>query len=296
MIFGVDGTGAFWNSTYKKEMRNSFVSELCGAKESASDASYLRSGDKHYWRGPDGPDTFLSGPNPRTVAEVIRKAVVPNAPPPQVVGGLGMGPPVIVYPTSATMLTNLKGKVFLTGYSRGAATMLDVAVLLKGYGIPVEAMFLFDSVTKTPWLKADVLPSNVKNCYHAKRNPTTFSRVSFENSDFKPQAGVNLVSEDKFLTTHGGMGNTPWGAGGLVKAGPFGVKELYRVMGQARSVPTSRQVAEAMVKDEPFKYGDKIYEGFPDSRFTTVTVAQETRGAAEVREWMWGHLRAHKVV
>ena len=64
----------------------------------------------------------------------------------------------------------------------------------------------------------------------------------------------------------------------------------------SHSVVTPGQMAEAMVRDEPHKYGDKIYEGAPDWRFTTVTVAQEQAGMAQVKEWMWAHLRKHKIV
>jgi len=295
MIFGVDGTGAFWNSTYKEEMKNSFVSELCGASTLSSSAGNVATGVGHYWRGPDSIDTFMSGPNPRAVAEVIRRAVVPAAAPPKVIP-VGLGMPVVIYPKANAPLTNLKDQVFLTGYSRGAATVLDVAVLLNDYGITVEAMFLFDSVTRSPWLSATVVPANVKNCYHAMRNPVGGSRVSFGNSAPTPAKGVNYVPEAKFLTTHGGMGGTPWGAGGLIAAGPVGVQELTRMAAMSRSAVTPGQMAEAMVHDQPQKYGDKIYEGAPDWRFTTVTVAQEEAGKKQVREWMWQHLKMHKLV
>ena len=160
MMFGVDGTGAFNNKQYKREMSGSFVRRICR----------LNLAGGRYWRGPYAIDTFMSGPNPRAVAEVIRMAVVPNAAPPQIYAG-GMSPPLIVYEKSETMRSDLKDRVFLTGYSRGGATVLDVAVLLKGYGIPVEAMFLFDSVTRSPWLSGEIIPDNVKVCYHAKRDP-----------------------------------------------------------------------------------------------------------------------------
>ena len=96
------------------------------------------------------------------------------------------------------------------------------------------------------------------------------------------------------------MGGTPWGEGGLIKPGPGpGVNELLRSANNPMGGPSyvsPQQIAEARVRDEPWKYGDKIYEGAPDWRFTTVTVAQEWAGKNEVRRWMWNHLRRHRCV
>jgi len=274
MIFGVDGTGAFWDRTYNAEMRNSFVKQICDLP-----------GGK-WWRGPDAVDTFLSGPNPRVVAEYIRMAVVPNAAPPKLVGTMH---PIVVYPRSDAILTDLKEKVFLTGYSRGAATMLDVAVLLEEYGLPVEAMFLFDSVTRSPWLSASVIPANVKKCYHARRSPKAKSRPSFGNSEAKPQKKGALESFE-FFTTHAGMGGTPWGPGGVVEPASPSLKMSFEY---GETVLMPRELASIMVADEPAKYKDKIFEGAPDWKFTEVTVQEEARGMRLVEEWMWSKLAVH---
>lgn len=280
MIFGVDGTGPFRDSEYKSQMANSFVSQIC------------RSPGGRYWRGPDAIDTFLGGPNPREVAEAIRMVVVPMADTPRVYG-TGFGPAVVVYPTSKTELSGLKDKVFLTGYSRGAATMLDVAVILKSYGIPVEAMFLFDSVTRSPWLSATSIPSNVRHFYHALRKSEAGSRNSFGNSTPVPEPGVTPLSES-FFTTHAGMGGVPWGPGGLIKPVPKSPVMLPPgLFGGTFQTPT--EIAGNLVAEYPEKYGDKIFEGAPDWAFTNVTVAQENTGMNAVRSWMWGHLNQHGI-
>ncbi len=288
MIFGADGTGPFANKRCAAAMRGSFVNPLCGPPRAGA----------RYWRGPDAIDTLLSGPAPRVVAEAVRYAVVPNAARPKVVPA-GMGPPLIVYPTSKEPLKDLKDKVFLTGYSRGGATVLDAAVILKDYGIPVEAIFLFDSVTRSPWLSGAVVPANVKHCYHAIRESAGGSRRSFGNSPAVAAAGVDYDPKH-FPTTHAGMGGVPWGAAGLVK--PAAVP-LWPALGQPGWPPigpsfgptfvTPGQVAAEMVRDNPGKYADKIYEGAPDWAFTNLTVAQERLGMDAVREWMWGHVRRH---
>src|SRR5262245_12888081 len=145
MIFGVDGTGPFWNDEYAVAMAGSFVAQLCWPK----------SPNKHYWRGPDTFDTIGSGPSPKTVADFIRSKVAP-APKVSVYPGIIM-PTVVTSPGIGPSLP-----VFLTGYSRGGATVIDVATILKSYGIQVEAMFLFDAVARSPWLSGRVIPSNVK--------------------------------------------------------------------------------------------------------------------------------------
>ena len=63
-------------------------------------------------------------------------------------------------------------RIFLVGYSRGGSECIFLANLLQRAGLAVEAMFLFDAVNMTvdlaPFRK---IPSNVKACYHAYRNP-----------------------------------------------------------------------------------------------------------------------------
>ena len=283
MIFGVDGTGPFWNKVYNLEMSNSFVSKICGGVKSPT-----------YWRGPDAIDTFLGGPNPRVVAEAIRMAVVPNAAPAQL-GLSPFGAPAIVYPTSSTELSGLKDKVFLTGYSRGAATVLDAAVFLKEYGIPVEAIFLFDSVTRSPWLSGKVIPDNVKACYHAMRNELSKSRRSFGNSQVvcENSKKTKYEADNTFRTTHAGMGGTPWGEKGLLKP----LTTLNRIVdvatGGALQTPTDR--AREMLTKYPEKYADKIFEGVPDWAFTDVTVRQEAAGMAVVCSWMGERLALHGI-
>jgi hypothetical protein len=290
MIFGVDGTGPFFNRDYETAMRGSFVNQLCGPPKIGA----------RYWRGPDAIDTFMGGPAPRVVAEAIRYAVVPNAAQPQVIS-TGLGPPAILYPTSKEPLTNLTDKVYLTGYSRGGATVLDVALILKNYGIPVEAIFLFDAVTRSPWLSGEVIPANVKHCYHAIREPKSGSRRSFGNSRAVAAAGVKYYPE-YFLTTHAGMGGVPWGQAGLVKPAavplyPPAGQPVWPPVGQGfghgATIVTPGQVAAEMVRANPGEYADKIYEGAPDWAFTTVTVAQEKLGMDAVRVWMWEHVHRH---
>jgi len=150
-------------------------------------------------------------------------------------------------------------KIFLTGYSRGGATVIDVARRLERQGLQVEAMFLFDAVDQSAVLEGGAIPNNVRICYHAMRNPITSSRESFGNCGTRATRPRGLISR-WFVTTHGGMGGVPWRAAGVPEGG----------------VTT-------------------INEGGTDQA-TTVTPAAEATGMHGVESWMWPHLRSHRVV
>lgn len=296
MIFGVDGTGPFSDADYASSMARSFVSQLC-----APSTAHV----KMYWRGPDALDLF-KGPSPQLVADTIRNAVAPGWRPPPNPGLPGLGFPPAVFPSGPAPGGGPIPPVFLTGYSRGGATVIDAAVILKKYGIPVEAMFLFDAVTRSAWLSGAVIPSNVKVCYHAMRDPDARSRRSFGNSKAQPEAGVIYEKKIAF-TTHAGMGGVPWGENGIIRPAatpywssdlPAWAPTLTPGIGFAplMTIPSPQDVAEDMVRRNPTRYGDKIYEGAPDWAFTEVTVPQEQLGMDAVRLWMWERLRKHGVV
>jgi pimeloyl-ACP methyl ester carboxylesterase len=64
--------------------------------------------------------------------------------------------------------------LFLAGHSRGGAAVLIAARQLKDEDIKVDAMFLFDAVRRVlnSTTDVEVVPSNVKRCYHAMRDPS----------------------------------------------------------------------------------------------------------------------------
>jgi hypothetical protein len=234
-----------------------------------------------YWRGPDNSSLF-KGPSPKEVAEYVRFSVDKAGP---------------------------GAKVYLTGYSRGAATVIDAAAHLRKWEIIVEAMFLFDAVNRLSRLDAEFIPGNVRYCYHAIRDPETNSRRSFGSCGLWAEEGVERFELRSFFTTHGGVGGTPWGESGLIKPRPGdGMGYEFRPpprLGPGRETAfgagvtprkTSRQEAEDLVRQNPTKWGDRIYEGFPDEAFTNVTINQEKIGMEAVRHWMWERLRKHGVV
>ncbi|MBC7901144.1 MAG: hypothetical protein H7070_13955 [Saprospiraceae bacterium] len=100
------------------------------------------------------------------------------------------------------------GKIFLIGWSRGAAACIQVAYDLKrSGGTKVDAMFLFDAVDQDTSTNSDLklIPDNVINVYHAIAiKKTWLDRQLFPTCGKRAAKGVNLVME-KFNTSHGGI-------------------------------------------------------------------------------------------
>ncbi len=103
--------------------------------------------------------------------------------------------------------------ILLTGYSRGAAGVIQVAKQLARGSEPVmvEAMMLFDCVDRHVSFDTPLIPSNVRNVLHVLRHPAAQSREGFGNSGLNYNAGkTNYEPLKKFMCTHGGMGGCPW--------------------------------------------------------------------------------------
>jgi hypothetical protein len=238
ILIGVDGTGATDDRAYARDMKDSFVNQIVRN-------SPIPVANKKYHRGPDW--TGLGIKFTSASEGLGTKLIRPTALRAEIKQLLGQQP---------------KGKgpcrIFLTGYSRGAAVVINTAALLKQDGIDVEALFLFDAVQRSFQLEAKLIPANVKHCYHAIRDPNTHSRDSFGNCGLSRADGRKLDGFEKFFTTHGGMGGTPWGQKGAGKDG-------------------------------------FIHESFPDGA-TRVTPSAESQGMAKVHTWMWAFLRHHGVL
>jgi hypothetical protein len=199
-------------------------------------------------------------------------------------------------------------QIFMTGYSRGAAIVIDAAAIMgdkaladqypEAQDAKIEAMFLFDAVARSVELpRAQNIPSNVKYCYHAMRDDSANSRRSFGHCG-QGMDGVTFLAKRKFYTTHGGMGGVLWGEQGL----PDFTKD--------RRAPAEQAAVARRIADRYFTGGPKldgsdldswvltnefIFEGGIDGT-TNVTVAQEKAGSKAVHHWMWPFLRKHHVL
>lgn len=219
LIFGgVDGTGDFFDRTYEPTFDNSHVNIL---------HQFWNEGPSHYRRGPwwVGDWTYVEA---NRIYSRVKADWVAGA-----------------------------GAIFLAGYSRGGAAVIEIAKWLKQDGIPVECLILFDPVDRSRvigegpygWRDSPIVDT-VSNVIYAQRQTITKSRESFGNcgKKYQDRSKTKLVF-NSFFCTHGGMGGTPW--------------------------------------SEP-KVGF-IDEGFPDFG-TQVTVAQDKLGSEKVQRWVYERL------
>ncbi len=229
LIFGgVDGTSIETDEDYEKTFLNSHVHNLYRT---------WSHGPAEYRRGPNALDT-RADISTEHQARVIKDFVVSQW------GPYRRGP---VY-----------GKaVFLAGYSRGAASVIEVCKWLKDYSIPVECLVLFDPVDRSLGVGGifnnTPITDNVKNVIHVIRDPRAESRESFKNCGTKREDWNKTKGRPPvpFLGTHAAIGGTLW-------------------------------------PDPP--NGGFIDEGFPDY-MTTVTADRDRETSARVKSYVFSELR-----
>lgn len=175
IFLGIDGSGAFSNATYASDFKKSFVTLL------ATKGPFMK---RHYLRGPS-----------MTGVETMSIVVT--------------GHTWISGQIADCKRNKVPYRLFMAGYSRGGAAVTEIAFRLKSKGETIHTLMLFDAVDQSVITNADVVPSNVTNCFHAMRDPAAGSREFFGNCATKAAAGVNF-KWDKFFCTHGAMGGTPW--------------------------------------------------------------------------------------
>jgi hypothetical protein len=237
IFVGVDGTGPYSDKDYETDFAKSFVKQL-------SQSPKFRV--KEYIRGPgtDGVMTGTLATKAATSAEFCVK----------------------VAPDSMTP------RVFLGGYSRGGAAVLEACHILKAKGIKVHGLLLFDAVDRSTSISNTHVPENVTVSRHAFRDPKSESRNFFGNCGTTNSLGVN-ATRAKFFTTHGGMGGTPWGAKQVV-----GGKINEMVSGR-----TTGQKVISLLTNAPGFVAHTVAEyGFQ----TNVTPEEEAKGSAAVWTWM----------
>ena len=191
---GIDGTGSFSNSGYRETFANSHVNRLSRGVGLGGARAWLA--EPFYHRGPRifGNDTF---PQSLKVFSYVVTKVDENP----------------------------GARVFLSGYSRGGAGVIAAAQWMKRLGYGVDAMFLFDAVDRAIPVNGYTISSNVKQVYHARRDPSAKSRTSFGNCGCQRENSSKTGYEQQFfLATHGALGGMPWGQES-VPAGERFIKE-----------------------------------------------------------------------
>lgn len=176
---GVDGTGETNDASYARTFENSFVNQYYKNWEP---------GLRFYHRGP----TLLG----TQTANYAREAY---------------------HFIKRTYKLRGAQAVFLAGYSRGGAAVIEVASWLQEDDIEVECLILFDAVDRSSLggvggtFNNTPIPANVKHLIHAKRMARTQSRESFGNCGTTYERfDQKRYAVKEFFATHGGLGGTPW--------------------------------------------------------------------------------------
>lgn len=264
MLVCVDGTGPTDSAVYARQFARSFVNRI-----------------KHGYRGlyppPSpapihhrGPGTDAAGGtfggvghvDPSFVFDEIMQVHSRLSDEVERIPSWALQQPVTTWPAedvAALERIQERRKIFMTGYSRGGAIVIHTARMLQVRGLQVEAMFLFDAVSRNPNLDATVIPANVGRCFHAVRDARAGSRESFSNCGLTSEV-PGILKLRRFITTHGGMGGVPWGDG----------EDNLNILGN-------------------------ISEGFPDY-WTETDPDEEAAGMAAVEHFMWPKLRRFGVV
>lgn len=181
---GIDGTGPADDQEYQQGMTGSCINQLYRKEVVPFDMTF-------YHRGPS-----LLGMETRTYAEIAHAWVLER------------------------WQSGAAKAIFLGGYSRGAAAVIEVAYWLDQRGIPVECLILFDAVDRSipgpgggvghPWSNRKIA-ANVKQTIHPMRNIiTTGSRLSFGRCGDKQENAAMPHAREYFFATHGGAGGVPW--------------------------------------------------------------------------------------
>jgi pimeloyl-ACP methyl ester carboxylesterase len=109
-----------------------------------------------------------------------------------------------------------QGKIFLIGWSRGAAACIQTAHDLNASGKQVDAMFLFDAVDRDTSTSSNLnyIPGNVVSAYHAiATGKNWFWGAIFSTCGKTAAPGVNLVKKE-FNVSHGAIAGTENNDGG----------------------------------------------------------------------------------
>jgi hypothetical protein len=99
--------------------------------------------------------------------------------------------------------------ILLTGYSRGAAAVIDIAKRLQRENKSVKAMLLFDCVDRSPHVDSTRIPNNVGYVSLVMRLPETNSRAKFGYPEMRTDPPTRAEAT-MWHGTHAAMGGTPW--------------------------------------------------------------------------------------
>ncbi|SFJ83364.1 hypothetical protein [Jannaschia pohangensis] len=250
-FYGVDGTGEKDNATYKKNFANSHVRNIWKTWQ----------GPGWYMRGP----TDLGSETPAMAQAVVKKA--------------------------EAFWTDMKktgreggARIFLSGYSRGGAAVIEAAYFLDLKGIPVHALLLFDAVDRATGIRhSDSIPKNVSLCYHAFRANSAGSREMFGRTGTRFNPAWTDYKYKAFKGTHGAIGGTPWIA-------PQGVSQDAKIEEltpeQRRKLRNGRTVARGVSPLGEAVLGPIIQREADKNTVTNMTFREDGEASKRAGNWM----------
>lgn len=246
IIAGIDGTGPQTNGTYSAHFAHSFVHLICRA----------------------GKPRTLYRRGPGTASNTVVERSLGNA--------LEYSIRMVVDFVRAQHAQAPNEPILLTGYSRGAAGVVEVARRLKGGQgilgshppIRVRALMLFDCVDRDLYIHTMRIPDNVGVVKHVMRSPSAASRESFNNSGLLYTSPTRYPPAERFQCTHGGMGGTWW----------LPTPAHWAIRGSMMGLAPTKVRAETL--------SDVVDEGLPDGK-TRVTYRQDR----EVSLQVWRHVQ-----
>ncbi|MBM2578062.1 hypothetical protein JQC91_17280 [Jannaschia sp. Os4] len=185
-------------------------------------------------------------------------------------------------------------RIFLCGYSRGAAAAIVAARYMQRHGMRVHHLMLFDAVDRSPSPDTETIPANVRICSHARRAPAAASREFFGNCGTRAEDGAaTSYHEETFHCTHGAVGGMPWEGtaqtGRVEEMRPGLARGLNRI-GEILSDASRSDHSSMMRRDRPRA---NLYRAY---RATGVTASQEAAGAARSWDWMRAELTMTKAL
>ena len=174
MLIALDGSAKTTDpKKYAAEYFNYYVARAYrGTKET----------NKIYVQGPGAISTSLNGNNIRKMADKATAFIRSNSG---------------------------DSRIYLIGWSRGAAACIQVAHDLKrgSDNTKIDGLFLFDAVNQDTSTSSDLnfIPDSVTNAYHAIAIKKNFGdRILFPTCGKNAANGINLVKRE-FNASHGGI-------------------------------------------------------------------------------------------
>jgi len=252
IFLGIDGTGPDSDATYEKAFAQSHVRKLWAQWHTPC---------RKYDRGPTMLGTeseTLAARGTLWVHEQYTRQ--------------------IALARKGDLAASARPRVFLSGYSRGGAAVVEAAHTLSRLKIPVHCMLLFDAVDRSFLENTDVVPANVTIAYHAMRDPAAGSREMFGSCATR-HARKSAMVRQHFFCTHGGVGGCPW-----PKNGKSGKIEEMTTAEKAKLVGAGAVFGLGFGAAAAKAYADR-------NDFTNVTAAQDKAGAASSWAWMTKNLK-----